>query len=242
MSGANVLGDGAAGGMNAAGAPPGFDLNDFPSLGGQGMQGRGGMGGGGFAGGGMAGVGAISHGGFGMGGMGMAQSGAQIAGGGLFGGMDGMGSADGYGVLGGVLQKPHPEFTMQNEDFPALGGGGPGGGGGATGGQGNAPGKNLASSLQSANFPPMGSGGGGRGTLGGVMGGSLPWARRTADPSRKKEGPPRLGLHTRDRKRAALGTAAAVTIRSVSAPGLPCLGKRVERPPPRVRTWTGSVC
>lgn len=193
MSGANVLGDGAAGGMNAAGAPPGFDLNDFPSLGGQGMQGRGGMGGGGFAGGGMAGVGAISHGGFGMGGMGMAQSGAQIAGGGLFGGMDGMGSADGYGVLGGVLQKPHPEFTMQNEDFPALGGGGPGGGGGATGGQGNAPGKNLASSLQSANFPPMGSGGGGRGTLGGGHGGFPSLGSANGGSLAQKGGPSSFG-------------------------------------------------
>ena len=48
--------------------------------------------------------------------------------GGLFGGMDGMGSADGYGVVS--LQKHRdPEFTMQTEDFPALPGA-PGMGGG----------------------------------------------------------------------------------------------------------------
>jgi CCR4-NOT transcription complex subunit 2 len=78
----------------------------------------------------------------GMGGGGFANPGAAMSGG-LFGGMDGMGSADGYGVVS--LQKPHPEFQMQTEDFPALPGA-PGMGGGKGGG---------LSGLQGANFPPM---------------------------------------------------------------------------------------
>jgi len=84
-----------------------------------------------------------------MGSMGAHQMGAQL--GGVFGGMDGMGSADGYGVAG--LQKPHPEFTMQNEDFPALPGSAPGKGGSGPlkdGGPGGAFGG-------AANFPPSSS-------------------------------------------------------------------------------------
>ena len=89
---------------------PGFDLNEFPSLGGPPLPNARGPG---------AQFGHGVGGGLGMG------PGPQM--GGMFGGMDGMGSADGYGVV--ALQKPHPEFTIQNEDFPALPGA-PGGGGG----------------------------------------------------------------------------------------------------------------
>ena len=160
QGGANLSSFGNAGGLgfmsgdvNGA-APPGFDLNDFPSLGGPGGGIVGGqMRGGGF-GVGMGGMGGEFGGGMGMG-MGMQSGNFPSGGGGLFGGMDGMGSADGYGVLG--VQKPHPEFTMQNEDFPALGGGPGGVGPGA-----NAPGiggqqKSNSNSLQNAGgFPHLG--------------------------------------------------------------------------------------
>ena len=145
-------------GRDEGAAPPGFDLNDFPSLGGP--QPGGGVGGLPGARGGN-GMGPFGNG-VGVGGGGFANPGAAMSGG-LFGGMDGMGSADGYGVVS--LQKPHPEFQMQTEDFPALPGApgmGGGKGGGGLGGVSLAPG---------ANFPPMqraGSGGGGFPGLGGV--------------------------------------------------------------------------
>ena len=95
-------GVGMGGMMGAPDEPaPGFDLNEFPSLGGPPLPNARGPG---------AQFGHGVGGGLGMG------PGPQM--GGMFGGMDGMGSADGYGVV--ALQKPHPEFTIQNEDFPAL--------------------------------------------------------------------------------------------------------------------------
>jgi CCR4-NOT transcription complex subunit 2 len=103
---------GASGRGDDGAAPPGFDLNDFPSLGDSGNPGgpsrqmSGGMG---LDAGGAAGAGS---------GFGARANPGGLHPGGFFGGMDGMGSADGYGVVS--LQKPHPEFTMQNEDFPAL--------------------------------------------------------------------------------------------------------------------------
>ena len=131
--GGNFPGMGGGLGGDSGGAPPGFDLNDFPSLGGPQPGGPGG---------GLPGARGGMPFGNGMGGGGFANPGAAMSGG-LFGGMDGMGSADGYGVVS--LQKPHPEFQMQTEDFPALPGA-PGMGGGKGGG---------LSGLQGANFPPM---------------------------------------------------------------------------------------
>ena len=156
--GSHFAGMGGGLGRDEGAAPPGFDLNDFPSLGGPQAGG---------AGGGLPGA----RGGHGMGpfgngmgvGGGFANPGAGMSGG-LFGGMDGMGGADGYGVVS--LQKPHPEFQMQTEDFPALPGapgmgsiGGKGGGG--LGGVSLAPG---------ANFPPAQRGGGGGGGFPGLGG------------------------------------------------------------------------
>ena len=104
------------GGMGEDQTP--FDMSEFPSLGGPPP----GVGRGGGLGGQPGAQGAFGGPQGAFGGMGPGQ-------GGVFGGMDGMGSmgADGYGAM--ALQKPHPEFTIQNEDFPALPGApGPGGG------------------------------------------------------------------------------------------------------------------
>ena len=100
-------------------APPGFDLSDFPSLGGPQPGGAGPMGPGPGARAGMGNVGPFGNG-MGMSDRGLRRRSRRLAmSGGLFGGMDGMGSADGYGVVS--LQKHRdPEFTMRPEDFPAL--------------------------------------------------------------------------------------------------------------------------
>lgn len=162
---------GAQGGMGMGGMGEDqtpFDMSEFPSLGGPPPGARGGLGG-------QPGA----QGAFG--GMGPGQ-------GGVFGGMDGMGSmGDGYGAM--ALQKPHPEFTIQNEDFPALpgapGGGGGGGGGAGKGGGGPALGQPgpFAQGPQGGKLDlngPMGGGapyefGGGKGSGGGkgVGGGQM---------------------------------------------------------------------
>ena len=141
-------GVGMGGMMGAPDEPaPGFDLNEFPSLGGPPLPNARGPG---------AQFGHGVGGGLGMG------PGPQM--GGMFGGMDGMGSADGYGVV--ALQKPHPEFTIQNEDFPAL----PGAPGGGGGGPKPDDGKGGQSGPQ-GNFPPMSRGGSGAfPSLGGGVG------------------------------------------------------------------------
>ena len=122
-----------------------FDMSEFPSLGGPPPPGRG--------------LGGPPHlnGAGGAGGPGIGLGPSMVGGGGMFSGMDGMGSADGYGVV--ALQKPHPEFTIQNEDFPALPGA-PGGGGGGGGGKQLGDDGKRGSALQNANFPPMSRGGG----------------------------------------------------------------------------------
>ena len=67
----------------------------------------------------------------------------------------------------------HPEFTIQNEDFPALGGG-PG-----SAPKGDDKSGGGISALQASNFPPMSRGGGlgggfGGGGVGGLGGGPKP--------------------------------------------------------------------
>ena len=161
---------GMGGGLGAShegAAPPGFDLSDFPSLGGPQPGGAGPMGPGPGARAGMGNVGPFGNG-MGMSGGGFAADRGLAMSGGLFGGMDGMGSADGYGVVS--LQKHRdPEFTMQTEDFPALPGapgmGGGKGQGGLGAGAGFAPG---------ANLPPAQRAGGGGGGFPGLGGAPKP--------------------------------------------------------------------
>ena len=147
------------GGMGEDQTP--FDMSEFPSLGGPPP----GVGRGGGLGGQPGAQGAFGGPQGAFGGMGPGQ-------GGVFGGMDGMGSmgADGYGAM--ALQKPHPEFTIQNEDFPALPGApGPGGGGG---------GMQLQSAVKGPAFGhpgpfAQGPGPGGKLDLNGPMGGGAPY-------------------------------------------------------------------